>query len=112
MGKDRTLTTVGCRHEDAAAFKAWLKANGDPKIVNALGDAMRLYMSGGYKPKWSTAPEWAEYLAQDENGDWHWYQDAPLAGLSVWETSGRFRDDGFKPGVRNWQQTLERREKC
>lgn len=25
-------------------------------------------------PSWDDAPEWAEYLAQDESGAWYWYQ--------------------------------------
>lgn len=32
------------------------------------------------KPKWETAPEWAEYLAKDENGAWYWFENAPKVG--------------------------------
>ena len=29
------------------------------------------------KPDWSDAPEWADYLAQDANGTWYWYEGKP-----------------------------------
>lgn len=28
----------------------------------------------GNKPSWDTAPEWANYLAMDGNGEWFWYE--------------------------------------
>lgn len=29
------------------------------------------------KPDWKDAPEWAQYLAQDGDGDWWWYEQQP-----------------------------------
>ena len=29
------------------------------------------------KPAWSDAPEWANYLAMDKNGEWWWHEDKP-----------------------------------
>lgn len=29
------------------------------------------------KPDWKDAPEWANWLAMDENGNWFWYQYKP-----------------------------------
>lgn len=29
------------------------------------------------KPSWFTAPRWANFLAQDNNGDWFWYEYMP-----------------------------------
>lgn len=25
-------------------------------------------------PEWKDAPEWAQYVAMDESGDWFWYE--------------------------------------
>lgn len=29
------------------------------------------------KPDWKDAPEWAQWLAMDENGVWYWYACQP-----------------------------------
>lgn len=29
------------------------------------------------KPSWNDAPEWANWLAMDEGGDWFWYEQKP-----------------------------------
>ena len=29
------------------------------------------------KPDWKDAPEWANYLAQDKNGEWTWFSHKP-----------------------------------
>ena len=29
------------------------------------------------KPDWNNAPEWADYLAQDHDGIWYWYEEKP-----------------------------------
>ena len=31
------------------------------------------------KPDWKDAPEWANYLAMDEDGYWCWYLRKPIA---------------------------------
>lgn len=30
------------------------------------------------KPDWKDAPEWAQYLAQDLDGNWYWFSDEPF----------------------------------
>ena len=30
------------------------------------------------KPSWSDAPEWANWLAMDENNEWFWYKSEPI----------------------------------
>ena len=32
------------------------------------------------KPDWKDAPEWASWLAMDEDGDWFWYESEPKLG--------------------------------
>ena len=34
------------------------------------------------RPSWDDAPEWAEWLAQDESGEWFWFE-APVEMLSL-----------------------------
>lgn len=34
------------------------------------------------KPNWEDAPFWAEYLSQDENGAWYWFENEPLRNRS------------------------------
>lgn len=29
------------------------------------------------KPDWKDAPEWANWLAMDDNGSWNWYEHEP-----------------------------------
>lgn len=30
------------------------------------------------KPDWDHAPDWANYLAQNASGNWHWFQEKPV----------------------------------
>jgi hypothetical protein len=30
------------------------------------------------KPDWSKAPKWAKWVAEDEDGVWHWYEKKPV----------------------------------
>lgn len=63
------------------------------------------------KPTWNRAPEWANYLAQDENGNWYWYEDRPLHGETVWvEQSGRAKLAlSSEPRFPDWRKSLEAR---
>lgn len=36
------------------------------------------------KPDWKTAPSWAQYLAQDPNGGWWWFEVAPRPAAMGW----------------------------
>lgn len=44
------------------------------------------------KPDWKDAPEWAEFLALDGDGEWYWFEREPLLSeaTAVWRVdSGR-----------------------
>ena len=30
------------------------------------------------KPNWTDAPEWAQWLAQDSDGEWYWFEEEPM----------------------------------
>lgn len=38
---------------------------------------------------WSSAPEWAKYLAMDADGDWTWFEHKPRYVNVAWVASGR-----------------------
>jgi hypothetical protein len=62
------------------------------------------------KPDWSTAPEWANYLAQDKFGDWYWYENKPEARPLSWMVIPHFAlASTGKGSVPNWRDTLEER---
>lgn len=62
------------------------------------------------KPNWNDAPSWAQYLAQNENGRWFWYDIRPSASLF----RGQWIDNGYKMTSADsypvdWRTTLEQR---
>lgn len=59
------------------------------------------------KPDWKDAPEWANYLARDEDGAWWWYEEKPHTNdAGEWFAYGRRREC---EGYTTWKNTLERR---
>jgi len=67
------------------------------------------------KPNWNDAPEWAEWLAQEENGDWFWHEEKPIVSiLRIWrEHNGRvcLASRGSKRNP-EWHKTLEHRSEA
>jgi len=47
------------------------------------------------KPEWKDAPKWANWLAQDANGDWYWYKEKPEPDSAnhIWHIVAKF---GYK----------------
>ena len=56
------------------------------------------------KPNWNYAPEWANYVAQDEDGTWYWYEDAPEKCPDSWRPQGK-----YEATQQHWETTLESR---
>lgn len=40
------------------------------------------------KPDWKDAPEWAQWLAMDEDRVWWWFENKPDAKWTVWCRKG------------------------
>lgn len=40
------------------------------------------------KPSWDDAPEWANWLAMDDNGVWYWHDEKPLWRYDEWVSDG------------------------
>lgn len=70
------------------------------------------------KPSWEDAPEWANYLAMDEDGDWYWFKFEPIMaewdGSEGWDIDGpsgfsAFASTGGSILNLNWFDSLEYR---
>lgn len=66
-----------------------------------------------HKPQWPTAPDWAQWLAQDATGRWWWYAAQPHVESTIqgwrnpWGT--RVREAGQSEAPDSWFGTLEQR---
>lgn len=72
------------------------------------------------KPDWKDAPEWAQWLAMDEDGSWGWYSHKPVpegqdqygkfwgkaSNADQYKRATGGRRDEFHS---NWQKSLEPR---
>ena len=60
------------------------------------------------KPSWEDAPEWAEWLAQDEDGEWKWLAGLPVKYVDGWAA---VKIKGHCKGLAldDWRDTLEKR---
>lgn len=62
------------------------------------------------RPDWKYAPEWAEFVAMDADGDWYWYSQQPHLEYPTddfWANTGRYQKAGYTSNP--WQDTLEKR---
>lgn len=70
------------------------------------------------KPSWEDAPEWAEWLAQDDDGEWKWLGHNPSKYINGWTANklscckkmgpyGSVIEKGTILG--DWRDTLEKR---
>jgi len=57
------------------------------------------------KPSWDFAPEWANYMAKNDDEQWYWYEYQPTCYSGRWySTSGRSQIAG-----RGEELSLEKR---
>lgn len=62
------------------------------------------------KPEWNEdTPKWAEYLAQDRNGDWYWFSKKPYPGDFQWLAYEGIHERAIRPPEIDWENTLEPR---
>jgi hypothetical protein len=63
------------------------------------------------KPEWKNAPDWAQWLAQDEDGEWWWYELEPKqACTDAWSEWEGLHRAAFVPRHNaEWKDTLEAR---
>jgi hypothetical protein len=58
------------------------------------------------KPDWKDAPEWAKWLAMDEDGQWHWFDIEPALGHKMWYPVGGCDETAE---LEDWNLSLEHR---
>lgn len=67
---------------------------------------------------WNDAPEWANYVAMDEDGDWFWFEDEPCVECGSAHYSGYWditrilsKCKHYKNGysLDKWHRTLQKR---
>lgn len=66
------------------------------------------------KPDWKDAPDWANWLAQDKDGEYCWWNIRPALAASLWaqgypEESFFYESVGYFEKNIDWQSTLEQR---
>lgn len=62
------------------------------------------------KPDWKNSPDWAMWLAQDEDGDWGWYEIKPVLGGWSWIWDhGDWAFCEFDGRADDWAKSLEPR---
>lgn len=62
------------------------------------------------KPSWSTAPEWAKYLAMDYDGSWCWFEEEPTCHRDgVWRCSYTVRQWTIVEDHSMYESSLEAR---
>ena len=59
------------------------------------------------KPSWDDAPEWAQWLAMDKNGQWFWYEFKPVCKREYW-LGGEM--EAALPNTSLWDKSLEQRK--
>ena len=65
-----------------------------------------------FKIDWSEAPDWANYVAMDHDGDWYWYENSPVVKNFAWycgEGGGKCERAGK---TTEWEHSLQERELC
>lgn len=61
-------------------------------------------------PSWVDAPGWANWLAQDKDGDWYWFEFEPEPLESFWLCGGSLAKRARKtPNYEPWKLTLRQR---
>ena len=61
------------------------------------------------KPDWRDAPSWANYLAQDRDGRWFWYESKPEIAMDYKWDSDEDHTVAYLSENPDWEETLESR---
>jgi hypothetical protein len=51
-------------------------------------------------PSWKYAPPWANYVAQNNNGRWNWFENKPISNPSTGKWVSIRTADGYTPRTR------------
>ena len=61
-----------------------------------------------YKPSWEDAPEWANYLTQNYDGSWVWWEKEPYKSKETYAWSGGGKNSDVVV-INHWKKTIEKR---
>ena len=84
---------------------------GMPNFKGSMVDSYSMYFDH-YRvlgTVWDHAPEWAEWVATDENGRIYFYDVRPELFASVWISVGRELPFTYTPDPADWKNSLRRR---
>ena len=64
------------------------------------------------KPSWDDAPEWAQWLAMDEDGRWWWYEEKPVLQTNYFYWLGSKMEESLPVLDKSmvWDESLEQRK--
>lgn len=118
-------TDVSNPHEPEFHIKKWLKKQtfAQPESIlsnnQVYSELYQEYMvvkseleqlkSQQFTPDWNTSPDWANWLAQDSDGQWQWYEDKPVTYEINW--SSKKDNDSAHGAVKSWKESLQERPK-
>ena len=116
MNRDELLTKMAMEHEPSEWGDATIWTYDEHRFGWNEYQLRRTELIN--RPSWDDAPEWAEWLAQDEDGDWWWYE-CPIEVDDLDEeewveehgVDGRLvrATSGTTPDGHDWRDTLEPR---
>ena len=62
------------------------------------------------RPSWNDAPEWANWLAMDADGEWYWFEREPEIEGDGWDQDKGMSENRHElASVDSWTRSLERR---
>ncbi len=79
-------------------------------IREQLDELERMMMNNVVKLPWDEAPEWAQWAAMDEDGNWYWYEAEPELRDTTWVNGPLTSHRRLKfPPCTNWRESKRRR---
>lgn len=75
------------------------------------------------KPDWKDCPDWVKFIAQDEDGEWFWWEAEPTvtedaydwwmpSRSAIADDSSRSESASIGEFNESWKETLEARPSC
>lgn len=58
---------------------------------------------------WDKAPEWAQWAAMDEDGEWWWHNDEPYIDGTAWIPPSFIFEAFYFPPCTNWKESKRKR---
>jgi hypothetical protein len=70
---------------------------------------MEAIMNNYEKPSWDYCPSWANYLTQNENGKWRFWQYDPYPSSEIQSWLGGGKNQEAYPIIKTWKKTKQKR---